>query len=225
MFRLLLWKEWKENLWKFLFCGVASAAFTVLLFRIRIFADIENCIIISTVQAFILPTIFGMDVFSGEMAGRTIYLLFKIPVRRWKIFVSKYVISIAGIVFAFVFTGVLMELIAQGREMAVFELFERSSAICITAVVLFTWFCLFGCQGRSEAGSLAVMASVFVGWGIVFFWAGICKVEWAMPFVPYVFMPQVKESGFLMPLLLQSLVAVVVLILAGIRYVKIKRYI
>ena len=51
MFGMLLWKEWKENFWKLLFCGAASVVFTIMLFRIRIIPDYSNCILISFIQA------------------------------------------------------------------------------------------------------------------------------------------------------------------------------
>jgi len=138
MFRLLLWKEWKENLWKLWFCGLASIAFTVMLFRMRIIPDIANCFLISGVQMFAVTTIYAMDIFSGEMSNRTIYLLFKIPVHRWMIFFSKYIISITGIILIFVISGLLMELISQGRETELYSLFRWSFLFCIASVVLFT---------------------------------------------------------------------------------------
>ena len=46
----LLWKEWHENLWKLGFGLTASAAFTVMLFRIRLFPDMANCRVLNTIQ-------------------------------------------------------------------------------------------------------------------------------------------------------------------------------
>ena len=88
MFQMILWKEWKENLWKLIFCGSVSAVFTIMLFRIRLLTDEANCMLISLVQLFIVPIVYSLDIFAGEMSSRTIYLLFKIPIPRWKIFFS-----------------------------------------------------------------------------------------------------------------------------------------
>ncbi|MHC5138442.1 MAG: hypothetical protein ACYSOF_00890, partial [Planctomycetota bacterium] len=93
MFKQLLWKEWRENLWKLGFGGAVSAAFVLLLFRIRLFPDAANCVAIGFVQMLVVPVIYALDIFSGEMSNRTIHLLFKFPVPRWKIFFSKYLVS------------------------------------------------------------------------------------------------------------------------------------
>ena len=98
---MLLWKEGKENLWKLWFCGGASVVFTIMLFRIRIIPDFANCILISFIQMFAVPVIYSLDIFSGEISNRTVHLLFKIPVPRWMLFLSKYVVSATGIILIF----------------------------------------------------------------------------------------------------------------------------
>ena len=185
MFKQLLWKEWRENLWKLTFGGAVSAAFVLLLFRIRLFPDSANCVAISFVQMLVVPVIYALDIFSGEMSNRTIHLLFKFPVPRWKIFFSKYLISIGGMAAVFLLSGLLMELISQGREADVGTLFKLNVSFGVPALLLFTWFCAFAAQSRSEAGSLVAIFGVIIGWAIIFVWSGICEVEWAFRFVPY----------------------------------------
>ena len=129
MFRTLLWKEWQENLWKLCFCGAASVVFTAMLFRMRIVPDLVNCIVISFAQMFVVPIVYSLDIFSGEISNRTIHLLFKIPVQRWMIFFSKYLICAAGIVLTFLVSAVLMELMAQGRRGAGVVPFENEFAL------------------------------------------------------------------------------------------------
>ena len=220
---MLLWKEWKENVWKLLFCWAASIAFTAMLFRIRIVPDISNCMLISLVQMFVVLVVYSLDIFSGEMSNRTIHLLFKIPVPRWMIFFSKYLVSALGIVLIFVASSVLMELLAHGREARVLFLLKTNLLYGTAGLFLFTWFCAFGCQSRSEAGSLGAMFSVFIGWGIAFFWATTCEVTWAAPFVPYS-LAGLTAGGPVLTIFLQSLVAAAVLGIACYRYVSIRRY-
>ncbi len=223
MFGMLFWKEWRENLWKLWFCGAASVVFTVMLFRIRIVPDVSNCVLISLIQMFVVPVVYSLDIFSGEVSNRTIHLLFKIPVKRWMIFFSKYLVSALGMALIFVVSGILMELLSHGRE-ARFLFLLKTNLLCGTAgLFLFTWFCAFGCQSRSEAGSLAAMFGVFIGWGIAFFWATICEVAWAAPFAPYS-LTGLTESGPVVAIFLQSLVSVAVLAIACHRYVSIRRY-
>lgn len=198
MFRRLLWKEWRENQWKLAFGGAVSLAFTALLFRIRLFPDSANCTIISFAQMLIVPVVYALDIFSGEIGSRTIHLLFKFPIPRWKIFFSKYLVCFAGIVIIFLLTGLLMEIMGQGREAEAGFLFKFNAAFGAAALLLFTWFCGFGAQSRSEAGSLVAMFGVMVGWGIVFFWAFVCEEFWAIVFVPY-FLP------FITPQLMMNL--------------------
>jgi ABC-type transport system involved in multi-copper enzyme maturation permease subunit len=225
MFAMLLWKEWKENLWKLLFCGVASAAFTTMLFRIRIIPDYANCVLISFIQMFAVPVIYSLDIFSGEISNRTVHLLFKIPVPRWMLFFSKYIVSIAGIALIFLITGLLMEFISRGREAQVMFLFLTNSLCGTAALVLFTWFCAFGCQSRSEAGSLVVMFGVLIGWGIVYFWSSICEVTWAERFVPYsVTLMRITKIGPVWTFLSQIPAFAAVLFIACYRYVSIRRY-
>jgi len=185
MFRSLLWKEWKENLWKLGFCAIVSVSFTALLFRIRITPDLANCVAISIIQMCVIPIIYGLDIFSGEASNKTIHLLFKIPVRRRAIFFSKYLISITGIALVFVITGALMEYVTAGREVTMLLLLKINWLCGLVALVLFTWFSAFGCQSKSEASSLAILFAVYIGWAIIFFWARICNVTWAQYLVPY----------------------------------------
>ena len=162
MFRMILWKEWKENLWKLIFCGSVSAVFTIMLFRIRIIPDISSCFLISFIQMFVVPIVYSLDIFSGEMSNRTIYLLFKIPVPRWMIFFSKYIVSAFGIVLIFFISSILMEVMAQGREAPLYYLFTMNMLFGAAGLLLFTWFCPFGCQSRSEADSLIAMFFIFI---------------------------------------------------------------
>lgn len=227
MLRQLLWKEWRENLWKLVFCGAVSLAFTALLFRIRLFPDSQNCIVISFIQMLVVPVVYALDIFSGEMSNRTIHLLFKFPVPRWKIFFSKYLVCAAGICLIFLSTGSLMELISRGREADMGFLFKFNLSYGVPAVVLFTWFCAFGAQSRSEAGSLAAMFGVLIGWGIVMFWSTICNVSWAIPFVPYAVALWTHENTALLEynkvIMAQILSALVVLGIACYRFVKVRR--
>ena len=135
MFRHLLWKEGRENLWKLTFGGAVSAAFVLLLFRIRLFPDSANCVAISFVQMLALPVIYALDIFSGEMSNRTIHLLFKFPVPRWKIFFSKYLISIGGMAAIFLASGLLMELISQGREADTGFLLKLNTSFGVAALL------------------------------------------------------------------------------------------
>jgi len=225
MFRMLLWKEWKENLWKLWFCGAVSIVFTTMLFRMRIIPDVPNCILISFIQMFIIPIVYSLDIFSGEVSNRTIHLLFKIPVKRWMIFFSKYLVSAAGIILIFLISGILMELMTQGREARIFFLFETNLLFGFSGLTLFTWFCAFGCQNRSEAGSLVAMFAVFIGWGIVLLWSGLCEVTWAERFVPYsLLLTDITEISLAGIVFSQILASIAVLAVACFRYVSIRRY-
>ena len=223
MFRMLFWKEWRENLWKLWFCGAASVVFTIMLFRIRVVPDIANCVLISVVQMFVVPVVYALDIFSGEVSNRTIHLLFKIPVKRWMIFMSKYLAAAIGMALIFVVTGVLMELLAQGRETRALFLLKTNLLCGTAALFLFTWFCAFGCQSRSEAGSLAIMFAVFIGWGIVILWTTLCDVDWAEHLVPYI-LAGIHQTGHIWSILFQSIMCAVVLAIACYRYVSIRRY-
>lgn len=225
MFRMILWKEWKENLWKLWFCGAASLVFTAMLFKMRIIPDFANCVIISFAQMFVVPVVYSLDIFSGEMSNRTIHLLFKIPVPRWMLFFAKYLVSAAGIVLIFLVTGVLMELMTRGRETSALFLFETNLLCGMAGLLLFTWFCAFGCQSRSEAGSLAIMFAVFAGWGIIFLWSSVCEVAWAERFVPYsLVVMRIAKVGPLKAVFSQSLAFAAVLAVACYRYAGIRRY-
>ena len=225
MFQMILWKEGKENFWKLLFCGSVSAVFTIMLFRIRIIPDSPNCFIISFIQMFIIPIVYCLDIFSGEISNRTIYLLFKIPVPRWMIFFSKFIVSAFSIVLVFLMSSILMEVMAQGREAPVFYLMRINMLFGATALLLFTWFCPFGCQSRSEAGSLAAMFAVFVGWAIVLLWSVSCEVTWAERIVPYLFILVLARNISLAGIAIsQVFLFALALIIACYRYVSIRRY-
>jgi ABC-type transport system involved in multi-copper enzyme maturation permease subunit len=225
MFRTLLWKEWKENLWKLGFCGAASVVFTAMLFRMRIVPDLVNCVVISFAQMFVVPIVYSLDIFSGEISNRTVHLLFKIPVQRWMIFFSKYLVCAAGIVLTFLASAVLMELMAQGREAQVGYLFKANLLCGMAGLLLFTWFCAFGCQSRSEAASLAIMFAVFAAWGIVLLWSIACEVTWAERFVPYsVTLMRIGKIGPLKAAFSEALALAIVLAIACYRYVSIRRY-
>ena len=225
MFRMLLWKEWKENLWKLWFCGAASVVFTTMLFRIRIIPDVANCILISAIQIFAVPVIYSLDIFSGEISNRTIHLLFKIPVPRWMLFFSKYLVSAVGIVVIFLISGVLMEFMTRGREAQMLFLLKTNLLYGMAGLVLFTWFCAFGCQSRSEAGSLVAMFGVFIGWGIVLLWSHYCEVAWAERFVPYsLILMRITKVGPVWTAFSQILASAAVLGIACYRYVSIRRY-
>jgi ABC-type transport system involved in multi-copper enzyme maturation permease subunit len=159
------------------------------------------------------------------MSNRTIHLLFKIPVPRWMIFFSKYLVSALGMVLIFVVSGVLMELLAHGREARVLFLLKTNLLFGMAGLALFTWFCVFGCQSRNEAGSMAAMFSVFIGWGIVLLWSNICEVAWAERFVPYslLFM-RFTSVGPVGTALSQIIASAAVLSIACYRYVSIRRY-
>ena len=104
-------------------------------------------------------------------------------------------------------------------------LFGTNSLCGMAALVLFTWFCAFGCQSRSEAGSLVVMFGVFIGWGIILLWSGTGEVTWAERFVPYSFMlARISEIGIVWTFLSQILACAAVLGIACYRYVSIRRY-
>ncbi len=225
MFRMLLWKEWKENLWKLWFCGAASIVFTIMLFRIRIIPDFSNCILISFIQMFAVPVIYSLDIFSGEISNRTAPLLFKIPVPRWMLFFSKYLVSAVGIILIFLISGLLMEFMSGGREARMLFLFATNSLYGMAALVLFTWFCAFGCQSRSEAGSLVAMFGVFIGWGIVLLWSNMCEVAWAERFVPYsLILMRITKVELVGTAFSQILASAAVLGIACYRYVSIRRY-
>ncbi len=228
MFKQLLWKEWRENLWKLIFGGAVSVAFTMLLFRIRLFPDVQNCTVISFVQMLVVPVIYALDIFSGEMSNRTIHLLFKFPVPRWKIFFSKYLVSIGGMVAIFLTSGLLMEIMSQGREAETGFLLKMNASFGTPAILIFTWFCAFGAQSRSEAGSLVAMFGVIIGWGIIMLWSGVCEYEWAMHFVPYnfitVYIPEKSFDINLLRLILSTgFAAAGILSIGCYRFVKVRR--
>jgi ABC-type transport system involved in multi-copper enzyme maturation permease subunit len=239
MFINLFWKEARENLWKLGFCLGVSLAFTVMLLRIRIIPDFAICIVISWAQVFIVPIVYALDIFSGEMSNRTIHLLFKMPTQRWKIFLSKYLLVMLEIGLIFLLTGVSMEILGHAREADTGILLKTNILFGLCAQGLFAWFCVFGCQSRSEAGSLVAMVGVMIGWGIVLLWAVMCEVPWAAHCVPYSFtswaadMPDLillmQESGepLIHPgqlLYSQITMLIIAFAVACYRFVKVRRY-
>ena len=234
MFRQLLWKEWRENQWKLIFCAAISLVFSVMLFRIRLFPDWANCLAISFIQMFVVPVIYALDIFSGEMSNRTIHLLFKIPVPRWKIFFSKYLVCILSIISIFLMTSLLMETISQSRETQTGLLLKMNLSFSLTSLLLFTWFCGFGAQSRSEAASLAIIFGIMIGWAIFFFWSAICQVPWAFRLTPYslINIPEVINSNdgvqiWLTPIrtIASQLISfALILAVACYRFVKVRRY-
>ena len=233
----LLWKEARENLWKLGFCLGVSLAFTAMLFRIRIIPDASVCILISWAQVFVVPVVFALDIFSGEMTNRTIHLLFKVPTERWKIFFSKYLLVMLEMGLIFLLTGLAMEALGQGREADVGMLLIANLLFGLCAQLLFAWFCVFGCQSRSEASSLVSLFGVMIGWGIVLFWAEMCGVPWAFLCAPYSFSLWASDSMFWaqdmassdVPHLSQMVFVQVVMLttafaIACYRYVKVRRY-
>ena len=229
MFKRLLWKEWHENLWKLCFCASVSLAMTALLFRIRLFPDLATCHAISMVMTFILPFIYAMDLFAGDMSHRTIHLLFKLPVPRWQIFLSKILVALLGFGMTFIATGLTMEAITRGRETDAGILIRTHLIFSMCSVLILAWFSVFGCQNRSEAASLVTLFSVLIGWGIVFFWAAVCEIAWAGHLVPYsiIYWAIAKYTTWLrVPLLvfLQIIALSAALALACYRFVKIRRY-
>ncbi|MCP4454621.1 MAG: ABC transporter permease subunit [Planctomycetes bacterium] len=228
MLMRLLWKEWRENLWKLGFGLVTSVAFTIMLFRIRLFPDMANCAIISVAQLFVIPVVYALDLFSGEMSNRTIHLLFKVPVARWQVFFSKYLMAIACVGLIFISTGLFMEVLGHGREAEFGMLFRMNALFGLCVGAILTWFSVFGSQSRNEAGSLVALFGVIIGWGIVWFWSSLCEVTWASCFVPYLFTVWAIEPKNLEPsrgLFLATQIAVtgLALTIACYRYVKIRR--
>lgn len=216
-------------MWKLSFCCVASVAFTAILFRIRLFPDNASCAAISFVQMLVVPVIYALDIFSGEMSNRTIHLLFKIPVERWKIFFSKFLVSIIGMVLIFLVSGLSMEVLSQGREGQSGSLFMMNATYGISALLLFSWFCGFGAQSRSEAGSLAAIFGVMIGWAIILFWSTACEVDWALRFVPYyAFIYPITPSSIVVKtfqtILSQSAATIFIVSIACYRFVKVRRY-
>jgi len=228
MFKRLLWKEWQENLWKLGFGLCTSWAFTLLLLRIRIIPDNAACAVISLGQLLVIPVVYTLDLFSGEVSSRTIHLLFKLPVPRWKIFAGKILVALGSMALIFLSTGVLMELLAHGREAPFGMLFRMNAWFGLCAVVLVAWFSVFGCQTRSEAASLVALFSVASGWAVVLLWSGLCGVFWALHLVPYTLLAWAVDrdpgrmSGVGL-LTTQVLMVIGALVVAGYRYVKIRR--
>jgi hypothetical protein len=69
------------------------------------------------------------------------------------------------------------------------------------------------------------MFSVFIGWGIVLLWSGLCDVTWAERFVPYSLI--IMKTIDVRPLgtaFSQVLASVAVLGIACYRYTSIRRY-
>ena len=228
MLKRLLWKEWRENLWKLGFGLTASVAFVILLYRIRLFPDSVNCLIISMAQLFVIPVVYALDLFSGEMSNRTIHLLFKVPVPRWKIFFSKYLMAMGCVGLIFISTGLLMEGMARGREAEVGMLFRVNGLCGLCVGLLLTWFSAFGSQSRSEAGSLVALFGVVIGWGIVWLWSALCEVTWALHAVPYVVAtwavkPDVAGLSGVQFWATQIVMMGLALSIACYRYVKIRR--
>lgn len=225
----LLWKEWHENLWKLGFGLTASAAFTVMLFRIRLFPDMANCAVISVAQLFVIPVVYALDLFSGEMSNRTIHLLFKVPVPRWQIFFAKYLMALGCMALIFLGAGLLMELLAHGREAEAGMLFRMNGLFGVCAGLVLTWFSAFGSQSRSEAGSLVALFGVVIGWGIVWLWSSLCDVTWAFYFVPYILtiwaiepkLPSELSIGLFWTV--QIVMMGLALTIACYRYIKIRR--
>jgi ABC-type transport system involved in multi-copper enzyme maturation permease subunit len=174
---------------------------------------------------FVVPVIYSLDIFSGEMSNKTIHLLFKIPVERSKIFFSKYLVSIVGMAIVFAATSMVMEVMGHGREMPVYFLMKINFLCGGSGIALFTWFTIFGCQSRSEAASLAIMFAVFIGWGIVFLWSSVCEVEWAYSFVPYWLIVGTNiEFDFVRAIVCQFIVDLCVVSIACYRFSSIRRY-
>ena len=224
MFRLLLWKEWKENLWKLCFCLLAGVMAIVLLYRMRVVPDIVNCWVITLVQMFVITVLYTMDTFAGEFSNGTAQFLVKLPIRlRW-VFLCKYIVSAGSIIVIFLAIGCLSELFTLGREQAIGDIFRINLLACLTVLSVFTWHCLFGSRSRSEAVALVVLAAVLAGWAIIAGWALLFELQGVRAIAPYVFISDFFRADAYLVMYLQGPLLITAVLIGAYRYEIIGRY-
>ena len=224
MFTSLLLKEFKENGWKIAACCVIGISISMLLLRLRIMEDAASIKLVAIGYVILLPLVFCVDIFSGEMSRRTIYLLFKFPVGRVKMFAAKYLFVLIAMIVICSVTAVLVEFITQAREQYYLVLASYFVHSLIATISIVSWFCAVGCICRNEAVSAVMLLCVYIGWGCVYLFANMYEHPWLMKLGPVSF--NYEAANLTNHIYWISYLAATVLpvLIAAYRYSRIRRF-
>jgi ABC-type transport system involved in multi-copper enzyme maturation permease subunit len=162
--RQLIWKEWHEQSWKLAFGCIVLAAFAAIGLRTRIIPDEEMVMWVCFPALGLLPLLAATGLIPAERNDGTLESLAALPVTWRQILAVK---TLTGVILCAVPLLVAMAvslMIAGGREIPAFAMFNIYMQSLLTAIALFAWILAMTVRLPTEARAAMVGIGVSLCW-------------------------------------------------------------
>jgi hypothetical protein len=167
MIRSLVWKEWREQRWKVVYCSIILAGFVLIGLRTRLLPDemiIQGSMILG---AFFVPLFIGMGLFATEAAEGSLNTLRSLPVQPRVLFLIKIISGALAGLIPFLIAGTIAILTAGEREITVHRTFLIYTSGYWFALALLAWIIAFGLRQPSEARVGLIGLGIVTAWVVL----------------------------------------------------------
>jgi len=176
--RQLIWKEWHEQSWKLAFGCIVLGAFALIGLRTRIIPDEEMVMWVCFPAMCLLPLLAATGLVPAERNDGTLESLAALPVTWRQILAVK---TLTGLILSAVpmLTAMAVSLlVAGGREITAFTMFNIYVQSLLTAIALFAW--IFAATVRLPTEARAAMVGIGVSLCWIMLSAGMFENDLAL---------------------------------------------
>lgn len=165
--RQLIWKEWHEQSWKLAFGCIVLSAFAAIGLRTRIIPDEEMVMWVSFPAMGLLPLLAATGLIPAERSDGTLESLAALPVSMREIFIVKTITGLTLCAVPMIVAMIVSLMIAGGREITAFTMFNIYMQSLLTAIALFAWIFAATVRLPTEARAAMVGIGVAICWLMV----------------------------------------------------------
>jgi hypothetical protein len=164
MIQSLLWKEWHEQRWRLAFGCVMMAALPATGLMVRMVPDWAVVVVTMLVGGLLLPIFATMGLIAPERADRTLGSLLILPVSSRAVVAIKLAVGLVTCLVPLACAGMVILLVAGGRELPASRLLAMCSGSALLAGVLLVWTLAFSVGQPTEARVGLVGLGVIAAW-------------------------------------------------------------
>jgi ABC-type transport system involved in multi-copper enzyme maturation permease subunit len=210
----LLWKEWREHVWKLAFGSIILGAFALIGLHTRVVADEMLLEGVGLLAVLLLPVLSSTGLIPAERSDGTLAALLALPVRPIQVFAAKTVMGILLCAVPILVMALISIAAAGGREIPVSAMIMLFLRTLLASLVLLIWMIAVSVNLPSETRAALIAIGVQICWLMVTLaltdsWRGDTTDAKASPLwvlSPYVFLLGFRYGFWAVPLAAASAV-------------------
>jgi ABC-type transport system involved in multi-copper enzyme maturation permease subunit len=160
----LIWKEWQQMRWRWMFCMVIALLFLYIAMTTRIMDDQSILIFSFLACAFPIPLVFAMGLFAEEREDGSMRMQLALPVSTRQVYIVKILLGSLATISLSIAVLLVIIIMAGGREKTTIDIFQIFGYVIPFGAIYLLWIVVFSMKRKTQWAAALTGIAIIASW-------------------------------------------------------------